>query len=239
MTDTVLSNFQKLAKIQEELKAPKSQYNSFAKFNYRSCEDILEAAKPVVHKYECALIISDSLEYIGDRYYVKATASLWSQTDGVLIAEASAFGREEESKKGYDASQITGAASSYARKYALNGLFNIDDTKDADTDEHKNQVDSGPSKQVSTAKPIAGPSNLKASPEDPRCDVPGCSRTVFKSKEVVNRKHHKGHVICYYHSTNGSWEAMLNQPQTESWEEDIVVDEDEPSSYAIASQEGQ
>lgn len=127
---------EKLTSVQAELKAPKGQYNSFGKYKYRSCEDILEAVKPLLAKNGLSLVISDEIVNIGDRFYVKATARL---TDGETTIEGSAFAREEESKKGQDGSQVTGTASSYARKYCLNGLFLIDDTKDADTDEYTNQ----------------------------------------------------------------------------------------------------
>ena len=120
----------KLTEIQKKLKAPKSNYNSFGKYNYRSCEDILEAVKPLLG--DNTLILSDEVVQIGDRIYVKATAVF---RDGATETRVSAFAREAESKKGMDESQVTGTASSYARKYALNGLFLIDDTKDADTDE--------------------------------------------------------------------------------------------------------
>ena len=123
-----------LIEIQKELKAPKSQYNSFSKYKYRSAEDILEAVKPLCYKHECQLKLSDNIVYIGDRYYVEATASLKNSQGEIESSTASA--REEDTKKGMDGSQITGTASSYARKYALNGLFCIDDTKDADTDEY-------------------------------------------------------------------------------------------------------
>ena len=118
-----------LNKIQTELKAPKGQYNGFNKFHYRSCEDILEAVKPFLKKYEATLVINDEVVLVGNRYYIKATATLTS-ADGTNTATA--FAREEETRKSFDAPQITGSASSYARKYALNGLFAIDDTKDAD-----------------------------------------------------------------------------------------------------------
>ena len=127
----------KLMHVQEKLKAPKSNYNSFGKYKYRSCEDILEAAKPLLTEEGLTLILSDEIEQIGDRYYVKATASLY---DEALVTKVSAYAREEDNKKGMDASQITGAASSYARKYALNGLFLIDDAKDADTNEYTSQT---------------------------------------------------------------------------------------------------
>lgn len=136
----VVGIYKKLLDIQSELKAPKGQYNSFGKYKYRSCEDILEAVKPICKKFDTALIMSDEIQNVGDRYYVEATTTLIDITDGSsLFNKASA--REEETKKGMDASQITGTASSYARKYALNGLFCIDDTKDADTDEFKKQTE--------------------------------------------------------------------------------------------------
>ena len=122
----------KLMNIQQELKAPKSQYNDFGKYAYRSCEDILEAVKPLLKKEKVVLTISDELQYIGNRYYIKATATL-IDTESEAIISNSAYAREEETKKGMDGSQITGASSSYARKYALNGLFGIDDNKDSDT----------------------------------------------------------------------------------------------------------
>ena len=117
----------KLISIQKELKVPKSQRNTFGNYNYRNCEDILEAVKPLLAKHECVLTISDSIENIGSRYYVKATARV---TDGKDSIEVTAYAREAEIKKGMDDSQITGSTSSYARKYALNGLFAIDDTKE-------------------------------------------------------------------------------------------------------------
>lgn len=125
----------KVVNIQNELKAPKGQYNSFGKYKYRSCEDILEGVKPLLAKYECTLTVSDEVFLIGERYYVKATACLRDCASGETF-ECYGYAREEEDKKGMDASQVTGACSSYARKYALNGLFLIDDTKDADTDEY-------------------------------------------------------------------------------------------------------
>lgn len=122
-----------LFNIQQELKAPKSQRNDFGNFSYRSCEDILEAVKPLLKANNCVLTISDELVNIGERYYIKATATLSSvEAIGDIISN-SAYAREPAEKKGADLSQITGACSSYARKYALNGLFCIDDQKDADT----------------------------------------------------------------------------------------------------------
>jgi hypothetical protein len=120
-----------LINIQANLKAPKSQRNNFGKYNYRSCEDILEAVKPLLKSENCILLLSDEIINIGNRNYVKATATFIGPDDKTVSVSASAC--EAETKKGMDPAQITGAASSYARKYALNGLFAIDDTKDADT----------------------------------------------------------------------------------------------------------
>ena len=131
----------KLVKIQAELKAPKNQVNSFGKYKYRSAEDIIEAVKPILFKYETALLISDEIVQVADRVYVKATAMLIDQNNEELPIQVYGWAREEDVKKGMDAAQITGSASSYARKYALNGLFAIDDTKDSDaTNEHKDEI---------------------------------------------------------------------------------------------------
>ena len=119
-----------LAQIQSELKAPKGQRNNFGKYNYRSCEDILEAVKPLLKERGLVLLITDDIVQISERYYVRATVAIYD-SEGNFISN-SALAREELKRTGMDASQITGAASSYARKYALNGLFAIDDTKDAD-----------------------------------------------------------------------------------------------------------
>lgn len=127
---------QKLLQIQSELKVPKGQYNSFGKYRYRSGEDILEAVKPVNAKYGLLLHLKDEPVLIGDWHYIKATATI---TDGKDTLSVEAYARESLTKKGMDDSQITGTASSYARKYALNGLYLIDDTKDADTDEYQQQ----------------------------------------------------------------------------------------------------
>ena len=130
ITDSQVILTQRVGDIQHKLKAPKGQYNSFGKYNYRSCEDILEGVKPLLKEHDLALLIDDEIVQIGERYYVKATAKI---TDGREIVSATAYAREPDTKKGMDESQITGATSSYARKYALNALLCIDDTKDADT----------------------------------------------------------------------------------------------------------
>ncbi|EBW6332293.1 TPA: ERF family protein [Salmonella enterica] len=147
--------YARLAEIQEHLNAPKNQYNSFGKYKYRSCEDILEGVKPLLKGL--FLSISDEIVLIGDRYYVKATATI---TDGENSHSASAIAREEENKKGMDAAQVTGATSSYARKYCLNGLFGIDDSKDADTDEHKQQQNAAPAKQTKSSPSSHAPEQV-------------------------------------------------------------------------------
>lgn len=124
--------FEKLLAVQTELKAPKGQYNSFGKYKYRSCEDIVEAAKPLLAKHKAVLTITDDVLMVGERYYVRATTHFIDVETGDEI-NTNAYAREEETKKGMDGSQVTGASSSYARKYALNALFAIDDTKDSDS----------------------------------------------------------------------------------------------------------
>ena len=122
--------------IQSELKAPKGQTNKFGGYSYRSAEDILEAVKPLLNKYNCFLTVSDEVVEVGGRVYVKSTSTV-TESHGDTVSEASAYAREAETKKGMDDAQISGSASSYARKYSLNGLFAIDDTKDADaTNKH-------------------------------------------------------------------------------------------------------
>ena len=127
-----MSVYTKLLNVQSELKAPKSQYNSFGKYKYRSCEDILEALKPILNKNKATVIISDDILFVEGRHYIKATVKFIDTENGEMV-ENSALAREDEVKKGMDSSQITGSVSSYARKYALNGMFAIDDTKDSDS----------------------------------------------------------------------------------------------------------
>ncbi len=140
---------EKLIAIQAEIKAPKEQWNNFGGYNYRSCEDILEAAKPLLLKNDVLVTLSDELEMIGDRFYTRATAMAKSGEEKLYVT---AYAREQETKKGMDGAQITGAASSYARKYALNGLFLIDDNKDSDEKE---------------TKPKKGKQQPATSPEEP------------------------------------------------------------------------
>lgn len=140
--------YTKLATIQQKLKCEKSQYNSFGKYKYRSCEDILKAVKPLLDETKTVLTLSDELVAIGERYYVKATATLLDaeESKDIPFVSTTAYAREEETKKGMDGSQITGTASSYARKYALGGLFDIDDGIDSDA------TNTGESKPSTTAK---------------------------------------------------------------------------------------
>ena len=129
MEEVKMTLIERVQKVQEELKAPKNQFNKFGNYAYRSCEDVCNAVKPLLAKYGLVLTLSDEIVMVGERYYTKATATI---TDGIEKLYNTAYAREEESKKGMDGSQITGSSSSYARKYALNGLLLIDDVKDAD-----------------------------------------------------------------------------------------------------------
>lgn len=145
-----MSVFESLSKIQSELKAPKNLYNSFGKYKYRNAESILEAAKPLCAKYGCTLTVMDDIVLIGSRYYIKAIATVTDKEGN--STSTTAFAREDETKKGMDGAQITGTTSSYARKYALNGLFCIDDTKDPDSDEYHKQT----SANVAPEQPTKG-----------------------------------------------------------------------------------
>ena len=136
--------YQSLVHIQSNLKAPKNKFSDFGDYHYRSCEDILEGVKPLLQETKTCLVISDEIVMIGNHNYIKATATLYS-ANGEQISN-SAFAKEPLEKKKMDSAQITGATSSYARKYALNGLFAIDDTKDADTDEYKKEVEKSTNK---------------------------------------------------------------------------------------------
>lgn len=130
---------QRVMMVQSELYAPKNQYNKFGGYRYRNCEDIYNAVKPLLNKYLLSLVVTDDIVVIGERYYVKTTATVFDTQSTEMIHNVS-FAREEETKKGQDGSQITGASSSYARKYALNGLFLIDDVKDSDTTNTETKV---------------------------------------------------------------------------------------------------
>jgi len=157
----------KLLKIQSELKSPKNQVNKFGGYNYRSCEDILEAVKPLCVKYNCTLTLSDDIEEVGGRIYVRATATITDTEKGSnYCIKVSAFAREAEIQKGMSEPQITGSASSYARKYALNGLFCIDDTRD---DDATNTHDKDPKKE-----------------EKQKGDLKGALKAISESKTIEN-----------------------------------------------------
>lgn len=151
--------YEKLSDIQMRLKAPKSQYNNFGKYNYRNCEDILEAVKPLLNEHKLFINIADTIELVGTRYYVKATVTV---SDGETEVKSTAYAREEEAKKGMDGSQITGAASSYARKYALNGMFAIDDTKDADNNNNTKKNAESEYKCVQCGNPFIATKDMTA-----------------------------------------------------------------------------
>ena len=155
MSEEKLNLTQRLLNAQSELKAPKGQYNNFGKYKYRSAEDILEAVKPINAKHGVLLTITDEPVLVGDWHYIKATATITDGTESIVVT---AYARESLNKKGMDDSQITGTASSYARKYALNGLYLIDDTKDADTDEYRKQGNKAPAVKSATQAEIG---NLK------------------------------------------------------------------------------
>lgn len=147
-----------LSAIQSESKAPKNQFNKFGGYSYRNCEDILEALKPLLSAHKAVNILSDEIVMIGNRYYVKATATLRVGDEEISV---SAFAREDETKKGMDVSQLTGSTSSYARKYALNGLYAIDDTKDADYPNNSGEKDNRPSEksQINNFRAQSAPPN--------------------------------------------------------------------------------
>lgn len=188
---------QKLITIQKELKAPKKQVNTFGKYKYRSCEDILEAVKPLVVKEGCVLVITDTIEQIGERYYVKATATITDSKDGTSIS-VSAYAREPEEKKGSDVSQVTGASSSYARKYCLNGLFLIDDTKDADVTN---------TRRTSTATP----------PKDDAA-VELIKQITNKCKEIGGQKNT---ALMEYVKSNGKYNGMTDVNALKKYYEDV------------------
>lgn len=181
-----MSVYEKLKKIQAELKAPKNQYNSFGKYNYRSCEDILEGLKPLLVKNQATLTISDEIVLIGDRYYVKATAKLIDIEKGESI-ESSAFAREDETKKGMDLAQVTGSTSSYARKYALNGLFAIDDTKDSDaTNTHEDKPNNESKPTATKGISEAQIKRLFAIAKKHNIDAEGVKKGVMKYYNKMN-----------------------------------------------------
>ncbi|WP_407905477.1 ERF family protein [Escherichia coli] len=175
----------KLWTIQQTLNAPKSQRNNFGGYNYRSAEDILEAVKPLLQNI--TLTVSDEIVLIGERYYVKATATLSDGEDAIAVT---AYAREEENKKGMDASQLTGATSSYARKYALNGLFCIDDAKDADTDAYSKQTGQQPRQQKNQPKQQQQKQKAPPNPDEVLarfCDAVAKASDANKLREIFGK----------------------------------------------------
>jgi hypothetical protein len=175
----------KLWTIQQTLNAPKSQRNNFGGYNYRSAEDILEAVKPLLQNI--TLTVSDEIVLIGERYYVKATATLSDGEDAIAVT---AYAREEDNKKGMDASQLTGATSSYARKYALNGLFCIDDAKDADTDAYSKQTGQQPRQQKNQPKQQQQKQKAPPNPDEVLarfCDAAAKAPDANKLREIFGK----------------------------------------------------
>lgn len=177
-----------LAKIQAELKAPKGQYNNFGKYNYRSCEDILEALKPLLQKHDCMVTLDDTVIPCGERVYIRAMATIRNSSGESL--NACGYAREPEDKKGMDVSQITGSCSSYARKYALNGLFAIDDNKDADTIEPSNKLKEERRKPSSknTIQEAIKIINRQNNLSDLRNVFTGLNATIKKNPDVISAK---------------------------------------------------
>lgn len=175
--------YEKLTAIQSELVCTKAQYNSFGKYHYRSCEDILTAVKPLTKEHNVTLSLADEVKLIGERFYICATAKLVDSEKPDDFIEVTAYAREEETKKGMDGSQVTGTASSYARKYALNGLFSIDDTKDADTDEHAKLTGKAEKKSSSSKNSVDTSSKLVC----PKCGKP-IEATFIKTKSCPDGK---------------------------------------------------
>jgi len=186
--------FKRLTALQHELKAPKGQFNGFGKYKYRNCEDILEAVKPLLVKHELGLTVSDEIVFIGSRFYVKATAKLCN-VDSVGGTEVYGYARECDSKKGMDDAQLTGSCSSYARKYALNGLFLIDDTKDADSMENKPAITA---KQDAT-KPVFSSGMYDSMVEKFTAAIATNERT---ADQIISKLEEK------YHVCNGTKKAI-------------------------------
>lgn len=204
-----MEQMNKLVELQRRLKAPKDKKNSFGGYSYRSAEGILEALKPLLASTGTVLTLDDDIVEMGGRVYVRATRTLWNGEDGIPIASVKAFRREPEDKKGSDASQITGAASSYARKYALNGLFAIDDNKDADTDEYALAAQNAEKQKVAKAeatfrkaeeKKRAAPAPKTEGDSVPlqwataRCEI--CGKPVDPKIREGCFKKYDGHIFC-------------------------------------------
>ena len=199
---------EKLLKIQSSISVPKNQHNKFGNYDYRSCEDILSTLKPILQTHKCTVTVNDDLIFIGNRYYIKATATLVDCESGESVSNQS-FAREEESKKGMDSSQITGTASSYARKYALNGLLLLDDVKDADTNENQQQGQSaGANKNQQKRQGTAGSNqNSRDSTRNKLIDK--------KTLDVLRKRLADNHIdekkVCGIYKISELWKLSVEQ----------------------------
>jgi|DEB0MinimDraft_4_1074332.scaffolds.fasta_scaffold63302_2 hypothetical protein len=174
--------YKKLSQLQQDIKAPKNKKNTFGNYSYRSCEDVMQSFKQINKQYNFFLSVTDEIINIGDRYYIKATAKI---TDGENIVENVAYAREDENKKGMDLSQLTGACSSYARKYALNGLFCLDDTKDPDTDDFQNESQNKQNKSQNKQNESVFDSTLPPQTKKIQFDEPS-ERLINEIKLMIN-----------------------------------------------------
>lgn len=185
----------KLTEIQVRLKAPKDKKNTFGGYTYRSAESILEAVKPLLKDTGTALTLNDRIEMVGDRIYVRAERTLWNSEDDVPIRTAVAYRREPENKKGMDERQVTGSASSYRRKYRLNGLFRIDDNKDPDTDEYQTQQKEKPKRKKEELKPLPmDEGHIPLQWQNRKCEI--CGKPL--DPKVAKRSHEvfRTHMFC-------------------------------------------
>lgn len=205
---------EKLAAIQAALKAPKTQENKFGGYKYRKAEDILEAVKPLLSQFKCALICTDELVQVHDRIYVKATARLLDTEKNDQL-ETTAYAREEQDKKGMDQSQVTGASSSYARKYALNGLLCIDDTADSDT---TNVGDGKPApqkpvKKATAPKPEAAAPAPAPAPEPKKELTPREKWVKALAEKAVNKQGITAEAAykAMFHPTEEDWNALMDE----------------------------
>lgn len=227
MADKELTIFEKLAKVQAELKAPKNQYNSFGKYHYRSCEDIIEAVKPLLNENGLLLLMNDEIVFIEGRFYVKATARLIDVKTESSI-ETQAFAREAESKSGSDLAQLTGACSTYARKYALNALFAVDDTKDADTDENAAETQARANKGTNKAAPKPAPKKTEVNEPPPHCMK--CKNAItatdkFTVEQIIDnsKKYLKG-IYCFACGQKIAAEIKAAKEQQAAKEENIIAE---------------
>ena len=206
--------YRKLMLIQQELKAPKDKNNKFGNYTYRSAESILESVKPILVRNDVTLILVDDIVLIGDRYYVKATARLFDNECAEGVISATAFAREDANQKGKDVSQITGTASSYARKYALNGLFCIDDTKDTDTNEF----------HVEKTNRAKAQEQEKAQEPEPDHSQELCSGDELKAIENIWKRCSKDPISDYFHRwpevTKAEYTMFFNELKAKKAEQD-------------------